>query len=70
MFACVVVDLSAVILPFSTNLAIILANLLLAKSNCAWFVSHNTTLCPDWAATCAIPAPIEPAPNIPICIIF
>ena len=52
--------------PFSTSFSILFLICCSARNSCSGLVSLSTTRCPLWAATCAMPAPIVPAPITPI----
>src|SRR2546421_163156 len=51
--------------PFSTARASCFSIRPMPLSRCSWSTSRTTTSQPAWAAICAIPCPINPAPRTP-----
>mmetsp|Transcript_31935 Transcript_31935/g.75076 ORF Transcript_31935/g.75076 Transcript_31935/m.75076 type:complete len:231 (-) Transcript_31935:130-822(-) len=63
MRASVAATASALSLPLATRPSSVAASLALAASAAPSRVSNSATSWPAWAATCAMPAPIRPAPT-------
>ncbi len=62
---------SSVILPLLASIVHVLVSESRAEFSAAGFVSNSLTRKPAWAAICAMPRPIAPAPATPtVCIVF